>query len=63
MPEIDHLYMSVCQAMTGACGWPLTIVMTPDKEPFFPEPIFQKMQKGKSWPFTTYTKLKKCLDL
>ena len=34
MPEIDHLYMSVCQAMTGRGGWPLTIVMTPDKEPF-----------------------------
>ena len=46
MPEIDHLYMSVCQAMTGHGGWPLTIVMTPNKEPFFPEPISQKMQRG-----------------
>ena len=35
MPEIDHLYMSVCQAMTGRGGWPLTIVMSPKKEPFF----------------------------
>ena len=34
-PDIDQLYMSVCQMMTGAGGWPLTIVMTPDKEPFF----------------------------
>ncbi|RAP31261.1 thioredoxin domain-containing protein [Candidatus Marinamargulisbacteria bacterium SCGC AG-343-D04] len=34
-PDIDQLYMTVCQMMTGAGGWPLTIVMTPDKEPFF----------------------------
>lgn len=34
-PDVDHLYMSVCQAMTGHGGWPLTIVMTPDKKPFF----------------------------
>ncbi|MFQ6615081.1 MAG: DUF255 domain-containing protein, partial [Fidelibacterota bacterium] len=31
-PEIDHLYMTVCQAMTGSGGWPLTIIMTPDKQ-------------------------------
>ena len=24
-PDIDHIYMSVCQAMTGHGGWPLTI--------------------------------------
>lgn len=34
-PDIDMLYMSVCQMMTGSGGWPLTIVMTPGKEPFF----------------------------
>ena len=34
-PEIDMVYMSVCQAMTGRGGWPLTIIMTPDKKPFF----------------------------
>ena len=34
-PDIDALYMSVAQAMTGSGGWPLTIIMTPDKEPFF----------------------------
>ena len=42
MPEIDHLYMSVCQAMTGRGGWPLTIIMTPDKEPFFAGTYFPK---------------------
>jgi len=34
-PDIDMLYMTVCQMMTGGGGWPLTIVMTPDKQPIF----------------------------
>ena len=34
-PDIDGVYMTVCQMMTGSGGWPLTIVMTPDKRPFF----------------------------
>ena len=42
LPEIDHVYMSVCQAMTGKGGWPLTIIMTPSKEPFFAGTYFSK---------------------
>ena len=34
-PDIDNIYMTVCQMMTGSGGWPLTIVMTPDKKPFY----------------------------
>ena len=34
-PDIDNVYMTVCQMMTGSGGWPLTIFMTPDKKPFF----------------------------
>lgn len=34
-PDIDSTYMTVCQMLTGHGGWPLTIIMTPDKEPFF----------------------------
>ena len=34
-PDIDGVYMKACQAMTGSGGWPLTIIMTPDKKPFF----------------------------
>ena len=34
-PDIDAVYMRFCQALTGSGGWPLTIVMTPDKKPFF----------------------------
>ena len=34
-PDIDQVYMTYCQMSTGHGGWPLTILMTPDKEPFF----------------------------
>src|SRR5271157_5168471 len=34
-PDIDKVYMSACQMMTGSGGWPLTIIMTPDEQPFF----------------------------
>ncbi|MFC2067434.1 thioredoxin domain-containing protein [Chloroflexota bacterium] len=34
-PDIDGVYMTICQMMTGSGGWPLTIIMTPDKRPFF----------------------------
>ena len=41
-PDIDGIYMSVCQMITGGGGWPLTIVMTPDKKPFFVGTYFPK---------------------
>ncbi len=41
-PDVDQIYMSVCQAMTGSGGWPLTIIMTPDKHPFFAGTYFPK---------------------
>lgn len=44
-PDIDHIYMSVCQAMTGHGGWPLTILMTPDKKPFFAGTYLPKHEK------------------
>jgi uncharacterized protein len=44
-PDIDSVYMSVCQALTGEGGWPLTIVMTPDKRPFFAGTYFPKEKK------------------
>lgn len=34
-PDIDHTYMTVCQMLTGEGGWPLTIIMTPEKKPFY----------------------------
>jgi len=41
-PDIDQIYMTVCQAMTGSGGWPLTVIMTPDKRPFFAGTYFPK---------------------
>ncbi|MDD3472540.1 MAG: thioredoxin domain-containing protein, partial [Syntrophaceae bacterium] len=41
-PDIDHIYMTVCQMMTGGGGWPLNIIMTPDKKPFFAGTYFPK---------------------
>ncbi len=34
-PDIDSVYMSVCQTFTGSGGWPMSIFMTWDKKPFF----------------------------
>jgi uncharacterized protein YyaL (SSP411 family) len=34
-PDVDSIYMAACQLMTGAGGWPLSMVLTPDLEPFF----------------------------
>ncbi|OPY57917.1 MAG: Glycosyl hydrolase family 76 [Pelotomaculum sp. PtaU1.Bin035] len=41
-PDVDHVYMTVCQALTGSGGWPLTIIMSPDKKPFFSGTYFPK---------------------
>jgi uncharacterized protein YyaL (SSP411 family) len=34
-PDIDAVFMTACQMLTGSGGWPLTIIMTPDLRPFF----------------------------
>ncbi len=44
-PEIDSVYMRVCQMLTGGGGWPLTIVMTADKQAFFAGTYFPKSRK------------------
>ena len=41
-PDIDSLYMTVCTMMTGSGGWPLTIIMTPEKEPFYAGTYFPR---------------------
>ncbi len=41
-PDLDQVYMNACHAMTGEGGWPLTIVTTPDKKPFFAGTYFPK---------------------
>src|SRR6266568_2749288 len=34
-PDVDAVYMTATQAMTGQGGWPMTVFMTPGQEPFF----------------------------
>ena len=34
-PDVDRLYMTYVQAATGAGGWPLSVWLTPDLQPFF----------------------------
>ncbi|HYE94602.1 MAG TPA: thioredoxin domain-containing protein [Rubricoccaceae bacterium] len=34
-PDVDAVYMAACQAVTGHGGWPLTVLLTPDRQPFF----------------------------
>lgn len=41
-PDIDQVYMAVCQAMTGQGGWPLTVILTPDRNPIFAGTYFPK---------------------
>ena len=45
-PDIDQVYMAVCQAMTGQGGWPLTVIMTPEKKPFFAGTYFPRESMG-----------------
>lgn len=45
-PDIDSIYMAVCQMMTQRGGWPLSIFMTPSKEPFFAGTYFPKSNKN-----------------
>ena len=44
-PDIDSIYMSVCQAFTGSGGWPTTIIMTPEQKPFFAGTYFPKTSR------------------
>lgn len=45
-PDIDTVYMMACQQMTGQGGWPLSIIMTPAKEPFFAGTYFPRLGRA-----------------
>jgi len=47
-PDVDAVYMDAVQAMTGRGGWPMTVFLTPEGEPFyggtyFPKPAFLQL--------------------
>ncbi len=45
-PDVDSIYMTVCQMLTGSGGWPMTILMTPDAKPFFAGTYFPTEKRG-----------------
>jgi len=45
-PDIDQIYMEVCQMLTERGGWPLTIIMTPEKQPFFAATYIPKLGRS-----------------
>ncbi|MFC4058404.1 thioredoxin domain-containing protein [Planomonospora corallina] len=52
-PDVDAVYMTATQAMTGQGGWPMTVFATPEGHPFytgtyFPRPQFQRLLMGVS---------------
>lgn len=60
-PDLDNIYMTVCQAMTGSGGWPLSIFLTPEKKPFFAGTYFPKIERFGNPGFIAI--LKKISDL
>jgi uncharacterized protein YyaL (SSP411 family) len=45
-PDLDAYYMAVCQALTGSGGWPLTVILTPEKQPFYAGTYFPKESRS-----------------
>ncbi|HVP40035.1 MAG TPA: thioredoxin domain-containing protein, partial [Candidatus Saccharimonadales bacterium] len=45
-PDLDHLYMTAVQAVTGRGGWPMTVVLTPALKPFFAGTYFPPEDRG-----------------
>ncbi|MCG1003311.1 MULTISPECIES: thioredoxin domain-containing protein [Halobacterium] len=54
-PDVDSLYMTVCQAVRGGGGWPLSAFLTPEKEPFYVGTYFPKHAKGNQPGFLPLT--------
>ena len=45
-PDLDSFYMKICQLMTGSGGWPMNIIMSPDKVPFLALTYVPKESRG-----------------
>src|SRR5262249_19019940 len=53
-PDVDAVYMTATQAMTGQGGWPMTVFLTPDREPFYcgtyyPRDHFRQLVGAVAW--------------
>jgi uncharacterized protein YyaL (SSP411 family) len=56
-PDVDKIYMSVCQSLTGHGGWPLSIFMTPEGKPFFAGTYFPKSSRIGMPGFNLFSKV------
>ena len=45
-PDLDSIYMSAVQALTGRGGWPMTMFLTPDGAPFYGGTYFPPQDRG-----------------
>ncbi|MFS0621471.1 thioredoxin domain-containing protein [Priestia megaterium] len=45
-PDIDSVYMRICQLMNGHGGWPLNVFLTPDQKPFYAGTYFPRESYG-----------------
>ncbi len=45
-PDVDHVYMTATQALTGRGGWPMTVFLTPDGKPFYAGTYFPPEDRG-----------------
>ena len=44
-PDLDHVYMSAVQMLTGRGGWPMTVFLTPDGKPFYGGTYFPREER------------------
>jgi uncharacterized protein YyaL (SSP411 family) len=44
-PDVDQIYMQAVQSMTGHGGWPMTVFLTPDGEPFYGGTYFPPVER------------------
>lgn len=45
-PDVDHVYMTVTQALTGSGGWPMTVLLTAERQPFYAATYLPKSSRG-----------------
>jgi uncharacterized protein YyaL (SSP411 family) len=45
-PDLDEIYMSAVQMLTGRGGWPMTVFLTPDRKPFYGGTYFPPEDRG-----------------
>ena len=46
-PDLDKVYITFAEALTGSAGWPLNLILTPEKKPFFAGTYFPKKTRNR----------------